>query len=188
MLLAAGRSTRMGHDKALLEINGQPLWRRQRDVLARAGAVEIFLSAREDQTWAGEENTLRDAAPGCGPLAGLVAALQRTQHPHLAVLAVDLPRIEPAWFVTLLATCAPGVGAVGRRGDAGNFFEPLAAIYPRELLPLAAAVLARGEFSLQRLLATALASGLLRAREITGTEAPWFENWNEDRALPPAPP
>ena len=170
----------MGRDKALLDVGGTPLWQRQRDVLRAAGAAEILLSARADQSWTANASgfvaVVPDAAPDCGPLGGLVAALERAAHPHLAVLAIDLPRLEAAWFTTLLSACAPGVGAVGRRGD---FFEPLAAIYPCELLLLARDALARREYSLQRLLTAAVARGLLRAREIAAAESPQFENWNE---------
>ena len=176
VLLAAGRSTRMGRDKALLEIAGVPLWRRQREVLESAGATEIFVSARADQAWAATQNVVRDAVPDGGPLGGIAAALERAAHPHLAVLAVDLPRMEPAWFAALLAACAPDAGAVGRHG---GFFEPLAAVYPRVLLPLAAAALARGEFSLQRLLTAAVAQRLMRVREIGPAEAAMLANWNE---------
>ncbi len=214
VLLAAGRSTRMGRDKALLAgardvaSNGAdgaaragelvPLWQRQREVLARAGAAEILLSARAEQAWAANALAagkfaaiVRDASPDCGPLAGIVAALRRAAHPHLAVLAIDLPRMQAAWLTALLAECALGVGGVGRRrGDAnagegasggGDFFEPLAAIYPREFLPLAEAALARGEFSLQRVLATAVARGVMRVREIGAVEAAAFDNWNAAR-------
>lgn len=188
VLLAAGHSTRMGRDKALLEIDGAPLWSRQRDVFARAGAAEIFLSARPEQEWTrrttGFTALLHDAFPNSGPLAGLTAGLERASHPHLAVLAIDLPRMDAAWFATLFADCAPGVGAVGRRGE---FFEPLAAIYPRELMPLAQAALARGELSLQSLLAAAVAQGLMRPREITYADAPLFENWNEQVFAPQKP-
>ncbi len=180
VLLAAGRSIRMHRDKALLASAGTVLWRRQRDLLAAAGAAEIFLSARPDQAWAeaaeGFAATVRDAGPDAGPLGGIVAALERSRHGHLAVLAVDLPQLTPAWLVTLRGDCAPGVGAVGRRG---GFFEPLAAIYPRELLPLARAALARRELSLQKLLAAGVAQHLLRVREISADEAPQFANWNE---------
>jgi molybdopterin-guanine dinucleotide biosynthesis protein A len=187
VLLAAGHSIRMRRDKALLERTGRKMWERQRDVLARAGAAEIFLSARGDQAWAeaaeGFAGTVRDAAPDSGPLGGMVAALERCGRDHLAVLAVDLPRMEPEWFVTLLNTCAPGVGAVGRLD---GFFEPLAAIYPRSLLPLAQAALGRRELSLQKLLAAGVAQNLLRVREISPGEAPLFANWNQpdDSDLP----
>jgi molybdenum cofactor guanylyltransferase len=181
VLLAAGRSTRMGRDKALLPAaDGRPLWERQRDVLARAGAAEIFLSARPDQPWvrevAGFNALLHDAFPGCGPLPGITAGLERGSHPHLAVLAIDLPQMTASWFTTLLAECAPGVGVVGRHG---GFFEPLAAYYPREAMPLAWEALARGEYSLQRLLAAAVTAGLMRVHNLGTRELALFENLNE---------
>jgi len=170
----------MGRDKALLEIDGRPLWERQRDVLARAGAKQIFLSARSDQAWAGAAagfaGIVRDASLDSGPLGGLVAALERSGQGHLVVLAVDLPQMEPVWFSALLAECSPGRGAVGRNGP---WFEPLAAVYPRELLPLARAALERGDLALQKLLAGAVRLNLLGVREISVGEAPLFTNWNE---------
>jgi molybdopterin-guanine dinucleotide biosynthesis protein A len=177
----------MGRDKALLPAaDGRPLWARQRDVLARAGAAEIFLSARPDQAWvqdvAGFAALLHDAFPDCGPLPGITAGLERGSHPHLAVLAIDLRRMTESWFSTLLAECAPGVGVVGRHGE---FFEPLAAFYPREAMPLAWEALARGEYSLQRLLAAAVAAGLMRVHDFGAGELTLFENWNLPGDAPP---
>src|SRR4051812_22899580 len=127
VVLAAGHSTRMGRDKALLEIDGQPLWRRQRDILAEAGAAEIFLSARPEQSWTrdakGFTALIHDALPNCGPLVGITAAVERATHPLVAVLAIDLPNITPSWFRNLLATSTTTVGAVGRSGER---YEPLA--------------------------------------------------------------
>lgn len=180
----------MGSDKALLPAaEGRPIWERQRAVLAEAGAAEIFISARPEQVWvpAGMA-VVRDGVPGAGPLAGIVAALEWTAHGHLAVLAVDLPAMRVEWFSELWASCAPGVGAVGRRrageleekreGERAErrFYEPLAAIYPREILPAARAALARGEGSLQRLIAAEAAR--FAVREIGADEASWFENRN----------
>ncbi len=180
VVLAAGRSTRMGRDKALLEADGAPLWQRQRDVLARAGAAEVFLSVRPEQEWArgatGFAALVHDALSVGGPMVGITAALERASHPHLAVLAIDLPRMTPEWFGTLRDDCTPTAGCVGRRGD---FFEPLAAVYPRELKWLFWEALVRGEFSLQRLLAAAVGQGAMRVREIGDADAGRFENWNE---------
>lgn len=179
VVLAAGRSTRMGRDKALLETAGVPMWRRQRDLLTRAGAAEIFLSVRPEQEWAqrapGFTAHLHDGLTTGGPMVGLTAAVERASHPHLAVLAIDLPRMTSEWFGVRLGECSPGVGCVGRRGE---FFEPLAAVYPVEIKWLLWEALALGEFSLQRLLAAAVAQGVMRVREIGAAEALWFENWN----------
>ncbi|MDB6170360.1 MAG: hypothetical protein JWM88_3224 [Verrucomicrobia bacterium] len=180
VLLAAGHSIRMRRDKALLEHEGRLMWQRQRDVLASAGAEEIFLSARSNQGWAesaeGFAAVVRDAGPDTGPLGGIVAGLDRCRHPQLAVLAVDLPQVTAAWFQSLQAECAPAGGRVGRRG---NFFEPLAAIYPRDLLPLAHAAVEARELSLQKLISKSVAQGLMTVREISPEEAGLFVNWNE---------
>lgn len=176
----------MGSDKALLPAaDGNPLWARQHAVLAAAGAAEIFLSARPEQAWAREAargrfaEIVHDAFAAGGPLVGVTAGLERATHGHLAVLAVDLPALEAPWFADLLGRCAPGVGAVGRRD---GFFEPLAAIYPREFKWLAWPALARGRFALQPLLAEAVAAGLMRVREIPAGAVAQFANWNEPAA------
>jgi molybdopterin-guanine dinucleotide biosynthesis protein A len=182
VVLAAGRSSRMGRDKALLECEGVPMWRRQREVLRAAGAREIFLSARDDQMWlptaTGFDAVLFDGVSVGGPIVGVTAAVERASSGHVAVLAIDLPRMHAGWLKTLAQACAPGIGCAGRRGD---FFEPLAAIYPTELRWLAWEALVAGEYSLQRLLARAVEQGLMCGREITQDEAPLFENWNEPK-------
>ena len=207
VVLAAGYSTRMGRDKALLHADGVPMWQRQRDVLRRAGAVEIFLSARAEQWWAasavGYTAVVRDAAGapagavghdrvvmsggpvGSGPLAGLVAGLDAATQPWLAVLAIDLPAITPEWFSRLLAGCRPGVGRVGRHHD---YFEPLAAIYPQEMKVLAEAAWRRGDLSLQRLLTAAVAAGLMSVEPIGERAARGLQNWNEPRSVPSGDP
>jgi molybdopterin-guanine dinucleotide biosynthesis protein A len=165
----------MGRDKALLQVGGQAVWMRQAELLRCAGAQEILFSVRPEQTWVPQDvRRVTDAVPDAGPLAGIVAGLEHCEVGHLMVLAVDLPRMEPVWFERLREQCGPGWGAVGRQG---GFFEPLAAIYPRTILPRAKAALAAGDGSLQRLIAGS-ADGV-RVHEITAEESPWFANWNE---------
>jgi len=175
VLLAGGRSSRMGRDKALLPVGESVLWQRQWDLLAALGVTDRWLSVRAEQTWVQTGiPVVHDEVPDAGPLAGIAAALEKMRGTHLLVLAVDLPRIEPAWFERLKSQCVPSVGAVGQRE---GFYEPLAAIYPRELAREAAARLVRGEYALQRFIAAA--SGAMKTIEIGATEAVWFANWNE---------
>lgn len=185
VVLAAGRSTRMGTDKAMLPMAGQPAWARQRQVLREAGAAEVFLSVRADQRWVKEPEVTSlfkavvwDAVPDGGPLGGIAAVLGHAAYPYLAVLAIDLPAMEASWFKLLLARAgkARGVGVVGRRD---GYFEPLAALYPRELDPLVGRAFAAGDRSLQKLLRQAVAGGLMRVVEIAPEQAYMFENRNE---------
>jgi len=169
----------MGNDKALLDVDGQPLWRRQYNFLARAGAGDRMISARSDQTWLPLDVTrVNDATPDLGPLSGLAAALERCRQAHLLVLAVDMPRIPGSWIMKLRERCDDRIGAVGQT-EAGNY-EPLAAIYPKAaMLPLAKGALADRELSLQRLIHRAVDDGFLRVQTIAAAESAWFENWNE---------
>ncbi|HVW20798.1 MAG TPA: molybdenum cofactor guanylyltransferase, partial [Opitutaceae bacterium] len=128
LVLAGGHSRRMGRDKALIEIGGVPLWRRQASVLRAAGAEEVWLSLRAGQEpYPGASAWLRDARAEAGPLAGLLAGLSGLPGGWLLVLPVDMPQVGASWFARLRAACRPGTGAVFR--SAGGF-EPLAAIYP----------------------------------------------------------
>jgi molybdopterin-guanine dinucleotide biosynthesis protein A len=167
----------MGRDKALLELDGLPLWRRQHALIAQAGATERFLSVRAEQPWPPLDVTrVVDPAPDLGPLGGIAVALGKMRHTHLIVLAVDLPRVPLAWFARLRERCAERIGVVGQRADGA--FEPLAAIYPQAMLPSVRAAVSDRELSLQKLLARAVEQGLLRTQEITDAEVAWFENWN----------
>lgn len=191
VVLAAGRSSRMGRDKALLtapDESGRVLWERQRDVLRAAGCAEIYLSARPEQAWAKEAGArggfaavLHDALPDCGPLVGITAAFERAvAATHVAVIAIDLPRMTAEWFTALARECRPGVGAVGRSaGERSGGFEPLAAIYPRDAMWTAWEALARHEYSVRHYVDRLVNAGQLRAQEIPARNAAWFENWNE---------
>jgi molybdopterin-guanine dinucleotide biosynthesis protein A len=179
VVLAGGLSTRMGSDKALVEFEGAPLWRRQYSLIAQAGASDRMLSVRAEQTWPPLEVTrVVDAAPeSLGPLAGIAAAMAKARGSHLLVLAVDMPRVPLAWFTRLRERCSDRIGVVGARAD-GNY-EPLAAIYPQAMLPMVRAAVSDRDLAMQKLVARAVEEGFLRVQEIPAGEEAWFENWNE---------
>lgn len=179
VVLAGGRSLRMGRDKAELPCDGQPLWSRQRQVLEAAGAREVWLAARAEQPWTaaatGFAGRLDDVFPDAGPMAGIHAALVAARASHVAVLGVDLAGMEAGWFRRLAAGLCPGVGVVGRRADG---WEPLAAFFPCEAAGELAAELARGQRSLQRWLARAVPAGRMQEVAIPAADVVRFGNWN----------
>jgi molybdopterin-guanine dinucleotide biosynthesis protein A len=168
VVLAGGESRRMGRDKALVEVNGLPLWRRQVTVLLDAGAQRVVVVRRRGQESIEYGDCHFDVFQDSGPLAGIHAALGIGGYPLIAVLAVDMPGIDAAWFGWLQASCRPGAGAVASHGDE---LEPLAALYPATLLPEVEARLGRRELSVQSLARALAASGLVSIVEAPGAYA-----------------
>jgi molybdopterin-guanine dinucleotide biosynthesis protein A len=156
VVLAGGEGRRMGRDKAQVVVDGDPLWRRQVRVLRGAGAERVVLIRRRDQPAIESADCRLDVFSCSGPLAGLHAALGIGGHPWVAILAVDMPGIDAAWFAWLRGLCRPGVGAVARHAQA---LEPLAAIYPAQARAEVAARLARRELSVRRLALGLAAAG-----------------------------
>lgn len=184
-VLAGGQSRRMGRNKALLRLAGEPLWRRQLRLLREAGAQPVLLVQAPGQR-ALRRDVLRDTVRDAGPLAGLHAALTACPAPLLAVLAVDLPALDAAWLARLAAQARPGRGVVLKTARG---YEPLAALYPREALPEIAARLARRDLSLQACIAALVRRRRLRVLRATPADEARLANWNTpaDRRLAPPP-
>jgi molybdopterin-guanine dinucleotide biosynthesis protein A len=175
----------MGTDKARLRLRGEVLWRRQMRVLSEAGATPVVVVRRDDQAklGRGDVRIVHDTFVGAGPLAGLQAALSAAGEARwIAVLAVDMPAIDAAWFRRLRRACAAGCGAVGRHADG---FEPLAAIYPREALAVVTRRLERGQRAMQDLVRALLRARRMTVVEIGTEERTAMANWNSpgDRIL-----
>jgi molybdopterin-guanine dinucleotide biosynthesis protein A len=178
-VMAGGASRRMGQDKALLTLDGEPLWLRQTQVLREAGAEIIGVVRQRKQTALAlppEIHLWHDAVIGAGPLAGLDAALSACETEWLAVLATDMPRIDAGWFHWLRGFCRPGCGAMARQlcGD----HEPLAAIYPRAAQVEVTRRLHAGTCSLQSLADTLMISGQLAGVPLPRAEHWRVSNWN----------
>lgn len=186
VVLAGGRSTRMGCDKAgLPHPAGCSLLERQITLIDALSPAEKFLSLRDDQPDSparpSDWRITRDTGEA-GPLGGIVAALEACTAPRLLVLAVDLPAMDAPTLRNLLAFPSPG--GVVPRGDEG--YEPLAAVYSRAWLPAAATAMAAGRFALQRLLDDAVATGTFAV--VPAVPGPIWSNWNEPDDLPTPPP
>src|ERR1051325_1673089 len=111
VILAGGRSRRMGRDKAWLEFRGRPLIVRAVELARGLGVREIFISGRAEVDYSQLNcRVLLDEQPGLGPVAGIERALQAAEAPLLLVLAVDLPRMTPDFLNQLI-----------RHGDASCF-------------------------------------------------------------------
>jgi molybdenum cofactor guanylyltransferase len=174
VLLAGGKSSRMGRDKAFLEIDGQPLWQRQLATLRQLSPEQLMISGPRRKEWS-EYEIVTDEFADAGPLAGVAAALRKCTSPRLVVLAVDLPDMKADFLRSLLPLCENRKGVVPHTRD---HFEPLAAVYPAACAALAAAALRAGDFSMQHFARRAQEQDLLLERFLSDAETLLFANLN----------
>lgn len=130
-LLAGGNSRRMGQDKALLELQGRPLWQRCLQSLALTCSSLRIAGDRPDLASA-EVPSFADIYPGSS-LAGLHNALIHADSDWVTVLPCDLPYPSPQLLRVLQQACTDDIQAVVPRTLAGR--EPLIACYRQSALP-----------------------------------------------------
>ena len=175
-LLAGGKSSRMGRDKALVDFRGEPLWKRQLGTLRELTAGEILISGRPDASYANNGyRVLEDDIKEAGPLAGVSSLLRAAANPLLLVLAIDMPMMTAAYLGSLLHPCTPLCGAVPSRG---GIFEPLAAVYPKAASAVAEESLSAGRFSMQQFVRECESRELVRIFPVSDEDASLFENLN----------
>ena len=176
VILAGGKSSRMGQDKAFLEIGGQTLLARQIQLVRTAGAVEIFISGRVGVDYSAFGcRVLHDKFADAGPLAGIERALDAATAPHLLVLAVDLPEMTVEILLRLAAGCSQRCGAIPRLS---NHVEPLVALYPKATQPLALAGLENKNFAVKDFAEQCVKSDRARLVELPASKRKYFVNWN----------
>jgi molybdopterin-guanine dinucleotide biosynthesis protein A len=148
-ILAGGRSTRMGTDKAFVEYEGRTLLARALD-LARSVTPDVRIVGSQPK-FAGFAPVVEDIFRDCGPLGGIHAALRASLTELNVMLAVDTPFVSWALLRYLIgqARNAPEAVVVVPRGDAG--WQPLCAIYRREFANAAEEALRAGRNRIGRL-------------------------------------
>ncbi|HXI72452.1 MAG TPA: molybdenum cofactor guanylyltransferase [Verrucomicrobiae bacterium] len=205
VILAGGKSSRMGRDKAWLEIGGQTLLARQIALVRELGAAEVFISGRPDVDYSAFDcRVLQDKFPDTGPLAGIERALDAVKSPLLLVLAVDLPEMSGELLRRLSAGAAESFGSIPKLADG---IEPLAAFYPKAALPLLLKLFTASERrprdrpaklkhadrvvgapSVKQFAELCVQSGLAGYVELGDTDTRYFANWNSPADLTPASP
>jgi len=156
LVLAGGRSTRMGADKCALEIHGMPQARYCYELL-RGYLPEVAVSARPDQRGLpalADLPLIEDRYENIGPVSGVLSAMDARPDVAWLTLACDLPLADARGVRTLLDGRDPArLGTAYMASD--GFFEPLFAIYEPAMAPWLRERLSRARYSLREALADA---------------------------------
>lgn len=150
-MLAGGASTRMGRDKASLEVDGTALAASVASALCECLETVRVVLRPEQKNPLGLPR-VDDAHQERAPIVGIAAALRASASDAVLVAACDLPGLHPRFLLALLAhvPAVDGPEIVAPVGPNGP--EPLIAVYRRVLLPEIERRIAVGELALQALI------------------------------------
>lgn len=171
IVLAGGRSTRMGKDKSRLPLNGVPMIEHLAGIL-RPYFDYVMLSVAETPTEPLPRGmqAVVDRRPGLGPLMGITSALAATTTTVSFVIACDIPNVNTALLSRLLCSSEDCDIAVPSFED--GLFEPLYAVYRRAIVPIAERALEEGRRRVSVLF------DRCRTRVIQEEETSWYVNMN----------
>jgi molybdenum cofactor guanylyltransferase len=180
-ILAGGKSTRMGADKAFVTFDGQTLLARALNV-ARSITPDVRIVG-DPQKFAPFAPTVEDIFPDCGPLAGIHAALRSSQTDLNLILAVDVPFAAPALLQCLLKR-ASNSAALVTVAHIGGGYQPLCAIYRRAFADAAETALQAGRCKIDTLFTPATTQTITEKElETLGFSPNFFRNLNTPREL-----
>jgi molybdopterin-guanine dinucleotide biosynthesis protein A len=175
-VLAGGRSSRLGRDKALLAFGHRNFLEIALDNARAVCPDPIIVGPRS--LYASYGPVVEDRVAGCGPLGGIHSALSATTSDLNLILSVDMPLMDPG-FLGWLSKIARQDDRLVTLPRSGERRQPLCAVYRRGLLPHIEAALARKQYKVEAAFATVPAR-VVQEDEITsaGFTSDIFSNIN----------
>ncbi len=148
-ILAGGKSSRMGTDKAFLALNGRTLLARALD-LTRSITPEVRIVG-DRARFSPFAPIVEDIFPNCGPLGGIHAALHSSSTDLNLILAVDLPFASLALLQYLISHAQAAPQALVTVARTSEGWQPLCAIYRRDFAEVAEQALKQGRYKINML-------------------------------------
>ena len=183
-VLAGGKSSRMGTDKAFLPFHGRSLLSRALET-AHTLTDGVYIVG-DPSKFEGLGNVIADTFPDSGPLGGIHAALAAHKAEWNLVLAVDIPLITPAFLKALVGE-SRRTDAVVTVPRSNGLFHPLCAVYRTGFAGIAEQALRTGRYKIDPLFGS-VKTRIIDERELqeAGFSTHLFTNVNtaeEYRAL-----
>lgn len=149
VLLAGGKSRRMGEDKRYLVVGEQTLLERGLAVLRSIFQEVLIVIAQDSPALDVDARVVRDLVPNCGSLGGLYTGLTEATTPYIFVVACDMPFLDRAVIsqFTSRRTSADIVMAklAGR-------LHPMHALYSKRCLPVIEQMVLARQLKIQKIL------------------------------------
>jgi molybdopterin-guanine dinucleotide biosynthesis protein A len=149
ILIAGGRSRRMGRDKRFLTVDGSSLFRRTLDVLKQTFSETIVVLAEPvDSLDVQGSRVVFDLIPNAGSLGGLYTGLIASSRPRIFAVACDMPFLasEVIRFMVSFDDTADVVVA-----ELEGRFQPMHALYSQACKPFLQVMAERQDLKIQNL-------------------------------------
>ncbi len=173
IILAGGKSKRMGGDKALLQVSGLRLIEKiAHDIEPYFQEIIISSANSEDMYNFLPFPVVADKEKNQGPLMGILTGLHASKYPINFVMACDIPEINVFFLQKMMAFTSDYDIVVPVTGE--NMFEPLFAFYHKRVIPHIESLLDNGVRKVIELFP------LCRAKYISLEGEDWYFNLNTD--------
>jgi molybdenum cofactor guanylyltransferase len=150
IVMAGGKSSRMGRDKGMLPIGGRPMIERI-CVKLRPHFRELLISTNDADRYSFLGiDVVPDKIPDHGPLMGIASALEASRHDVNFVIACDMPGFDMTLVRRMLRESGGYEGVVPV--TEGSRLEPMCAVYTKNLLPAVHEALGSGENKIKEVL------------------------------------
>jgi molybdopterin-guanine dinucleotide biosynthesis protein A len=150
ILLAGGKSRRMGEDKRFLLVGGQRLYERSLTTLRSLFHEVRIVMAQDSSPLSSDVPVLRDLVPDCGTLGGIYTGLKKAGTEYIFTVACDMPFLNPA-VVRYLVSLKGSADIVIVRARHG--LQPTHAVYGRRCLPVFEEMIKAGKLKVQDIVA-----------------------------------
>lgn len=163
ILLAGGKSRRMGEDKRFLHVGARSLLGRSLSVLCELFEQVRVVIAQDSPMVEAEVPIIRDLVPDCGSLGGLYTGLQQATTEYVFLAACDMPFLNPDLIRYMISLKEEADIVIGQQGTR---VQPTHAVYSRRCLPVIEEMMHAHTMKIQRM----MEHGSLRVRVVRGDE------------------
>lgn len=147
-ILAGGKSSRMGTDKALLLVQDEPMLQRMVRLLVPF-CKTIAISGNKPEYNDFNIEQVADLYSGCGPISGIISTLKHSSTEWNLLVSVDVPFINEAFLLNLIAHIGNYDCIIAEHEGR---VEPLMGLYNRQMIPVVEQMISQRDYKLMRLL------------------------------------
>ncbi len=149
IILAGGKSSRMGYNKAFLDLGGLWLIKKVADILSPVSGEIIIAGGNQKELGVLGYPVVQDIYPNCGPISGIHAGLSAASNYYSFILACDTPFIDSVIIRRIINEAEGFDAAIMKHRD---FYEPLFSVYSKKFIPAAEKSIKEGKYKVMNAL------------------------------------